>query len=99
MACDKAPSQIYVTNRIRAGTNAAMTELLTNVTDSAALPEEAFEWGSLKWLCNGKICPGAAQTIGICHIRPGQRNPVHYHPNCEEVLYMLSGEGEHSFDG
>jgi quercetin dioxygenase-like cupin family protein len=57
------------------------------------------EWGSLKWLCNDRICPGAAPTVGICHILPGHRNPVHYHPNCEEVPYMLGGEGEHSFDG
>lgn len=76
-----------------------MTELLANSNDAAALPEETFEWGTLKWLCNSKICPGAAQTVGICHILSGQRNPVHFHPNCEEVLYMLAGEGEHSIDG
>jgi quercetin dioxygenase-like cupin family protein len=46
-----------------------------------------------------RLSPGAAQTLGICQILPGQRNPVHYHPNCEEVLYLLSGQGEHSFDG
>jgi len=69
------------------------------VADSDALPAESFEWGTLKWLCNGALSPGAAQTLGICHILPGQRNPVHYHPNCEEVLYLLAGEGQHSFDG
>lgn len=60
---------------------------------------ETFSWGTLKWLCNDQLQPGAAQTVGICHILPGQRNPVHYHPNCEEVLYMLAGSGVHSFDG
>jgi mannose-6-phosphate isomerase-like protein (cupin superfamily) len=63
------------------------------------LSEEVFDWGTLKWLCNDRLSPGAEQTIGICHIRPGCRNPVHYHPNCEEVLYMLAGEGNHSFNG
>jgi quercetin dioxygenase-like cupin family protein len=76
-----------------------MTELLANLTDSASLPDESFEWGTLKWLMNAKISPGAAQTLGICHILPGHRNPAHFHPNCEEVLYMLAGEGEHSFNG
>ena len=69
------------------------------VTDSARLPKETSAWGSLQWLCNAKLSPGAAQTVGLAEILPGQRNPVHYHPNCEEVLYMISGHGQHSFDG
>jgi phosphonatase-like hydrolase len=69
------------------------------VTEAAELPEESFDWGTLRWLCNDKLSPGAAQTIGICHIFPGRRNPLHYHPNCEEVLHMLAGAGTHSLDG
>lgn len=60
---------------------------------------EKFPWGTLQWLCNDKLSPGAAQTVGLCHIQPGQRNPVHFHPNCEEILYMISGHGQHSYDG
>jgi quercetin dioxygenase-like cupin family protein len=69
------------------------------VTSAAELPSETFPWGALQWLCNAELQPGAAQTVGICRIHPGQRNPVHYHPNCEEVLYLLAGSGEHSLDG
>jgi quercetin dioxygenase-like cupin family protein len=69
------------------------------VTDSDAAEVLSFPWGTLRWLCNDQLQPGAEQTVGICHIHPGQRNPVHYHPNCEEVLYMLAGSGDHSFDG
>ena len=76
-----------------------MTDLNHFVTDSDEVPVETFEWGTLNWLCNEKISPGAAQTVGICHISPGQQNPLHYHPNCEEVLYMLAGSGKHSLGG
>lgn len=69
------------------------------VTDSAQLPKEQSAWGSLQWVCNAKLSPGAAQTVGLAEILPGARNPVHFHPNCEEVLYMLSGHGQHTFDG
>ena len=69
---------------------------LSNRADS---PEEVFEWGTLRWLCNAALSPGAEQTLGICQILPGQRNALHYHPNCEEVLYLLAGAGRHSFDG
>lgn len=69
------------------------------VTDAAQLPVEKNSWGTLQWLCNEKLCPGAAQTVGIATILPGQKNPVHFHPNCEEVLHVLSGQGVQSYDG
>jgi mannose-6-phosphate isomerase-like protein (cupin superfamily) len=43
---------------------------------------------------NGKIDPEASQTLGIVQINPGQRNPLHMHPNCEELLYVISGSAE-----
>lgn len=68
------------------------------VSNSSQEPVETFDWGTLQWLCHGRLQRGAEMTCGICHIRPGCRNPRHYHPNCEEVLYMLSGRGQHSFE-
>ena len=69
------------------------------VTDAAQLPVEQSAWGTLQWVCNEKLMPGAAQTVGLATILPGKQNPVHYHPNCEEVLYVISGQGVHSYDG
>ncbi|MCX6926938.1 MAG: hypothetical protein NT154_27580, partial [Verrucomicrobia bacterium] len=28
---------------------------------------------------------------GLATILPGKSNPMHYHPNCGEVLYVISG--------
>ena len=69
------------------------------VTDTAQLPVEQNSWGSLQWVCNEKLMPGSAQTVGLATILPGKKNPVHYHPNCEEVLYVISGQGLQSYDG
>ncbi len=69
------------------------------VTNSANLPVEQNAWGTLQWVCNGKLMPGAEQTLGLATILPGKQNPVHFHPNCEEVLYVISGQGLHSYDG
>jgi len=69
------------------------------VTDVAQLPVEQSAWGTLQWVCNEKLMPGAAQTVGLATILPGKHNPVHFHPNCEEVLYVISGQGLHSYDG
>lgn len=69
------------------------------VSDAARLPVEQSAWGTLQWVCNEKLMPGSAQTVGLATILPGKQNPVHYHPNCEEVLYVISGQGLHSYDG
>jgi quercetin dioxygenase-like cupin family protein len=76
-----------------------MSDLAPLVVNADDIPAEVFAWGTLKWLCNGKLSPGAAQTVGISQILPSQRNPLHYHPNCEETLYVLAGTGRHSFNG
>lgn len=56
------------------------------------------EWGELNWNIAGSIMPGAEMTLGTCFIKPGQRNPLHSHPNCEEFLYVVSGSCEHRLD-
>jgi len=68
------------------------------VTNAKELPVETFDWGTLQWVCSAKLSPGAQQTVGLCRILPGKGNPRHYHPNCEEVLYMISGCGRHSVE-
>ena len=75
------------------------TTWIGKVTDSAQLPVEQSAWGTLQWVCNERLMPGAEQTVGLATILPGKQNPVHYHPNCEEVLYVISGQGLHSYDG
>lgn len=67
--------------------------MLTTHADQA--PVQSFDWGTLQWLANAALLPGAQQTIGICHLFAGKGNPVHYHPNCEEILFVQQGTGKH----
>ena len=57
--------------------------------------ELKFSWGWIRWLMSAKIDPGAEMTFGIVYVKPNQRNPMHVHPNCEEILHVLSGSCEH----
>lgn len=59
---------------------------------------QAFPWGAIRWLCNAQLQPGCEQTLGLVYINPGQNNGTHLHPNCEELLYVISGECQHSLD-
>jgi quercetin dioxygenase-like cupin family protein len=57
------------------------------------------DWGRLTWLASGQLGNSATMTVGQCLIRPGKANPRHSHPNCEEVLYVLTGRISHTVDG
>ncbi len=62
---------------------------LATINSNAA--HEVHSWGSLTWLVNSKMLPGATMTVGMCLIEPGESNPLHYHPNCDEVMVVTSG--------
>lgn len=53
------------------------------------------EWGSLRWLAGQQIGNAQGLTLGHVIIKPGESNPRHCHPNCEEVLYLMSGRLDH----
>lgn len=58
--------------------------------------QEEFEWGQLTWYANRKLGNSEEMTLGRCIIKPGQSNPRHHHPNCEEALQVVQGEIEHT---
>ncbi len=53
-------------------------------------------WGRLTWLASRKIGNSATMTFGRVVIPADQTNPRHRHPNCDEILHLLSGRLEHS---
>lgn len=57
------------------------------------------DWGTLQWLVSGKAGTSESQTVGRVTFKPGKSNPLHYHPNCDEVLCLISGQLEHVLDG
>jgi oxalate decarboxylase/phosphoglucose isomerase-like protein (cupin superfamily) len=62
--------------------------------DPHAIPTQTFEWGSIKWLVSPESEEGAGLTFGEVVLLPGKGHERHNHPESEEVLYVLSGEGE-----
>ena len=62
--------------------------------DRAAMPTHSFDWGAIKWLVSPSTTPGAQLTFGEVLLLPGKGHSRHNHPGAEEILYILSGEGE-----
>ena len=64
--------------------------------DEAANHRIDESWGSLTWLASRALGNAAGLTLGRVVIKKGDHNPRHMHPNCEEALYLLCGELEHT---
>jgi quercetin dioxygenase-like cupin family protein len=69
-----------------------MNDVIREVTEENTVH---LPWGHISWLVGAKQIAGAEQTLGVVTIEPGKRNPLHAHPNCEELLYVMSGECDH----
>ena len=52
-------------------------------------------WGTLVWTASERIGNSTSMSFGRVIIRAGQENPRHRHPNCDEILHVLSGRIEH----
>ena len=49
-------------------------------------------WGEIEWYVSGPLKNSKTITVGMATIRPGLANPLHFHPNSDEVLHVLSGK-------
>ncbi len=66
--------------------------------DVGNIPTHTFEWGQIKWLVTPDATEGANVTLGEVILMPGKGHDRHNHPESEEVLYILSGNGEQMVD-
>lgn len=63
----------------------------------AALVETLeFPWGRIAWIASRPLGNSTSMTFGRSTIFSGRQNPRHRHPNCDEILHLLSGRLEHS---
>lgn len=69
---------------------------MDTVVRSHEVAIEETTWGTLQWLIGSHNGTSENITLGRVTLKPEQSNPPHHHPNCEEVLLVISGEIEHS---
>jgi oxalate decarboxylase/phosphoglucose isomerase-like protein (cupin superfamily) len=53
-----------------------------------------LDWGTLKWMNTPEVTGSAGFSAGIVLLEPGKGHERHTHPDSEEILYFLGGEGE-----
>lgn|SRR5512146_1639657 len=58
----------------------------------------AFDWGRLQWLSEPKVTGADKFVLGVVTIEPGKGHLRHNHPDMEEILYVIEGEGTQMVD-
>lgn len=56
----------------------------------------ATDFGSVQWAVRSGDPDGAETTVGLAVFGAGRSNVEHSHPDCEEIVYILEGEVEHT---
>ena len=54
---------------------------------------QVFDWGTLKWLAEPRVCRAQRFSQGVVMLLPGKGHTRHNHPDVEETLYIVSGRG------
>lgn len=54
----------------------------------------AFDWGVLKWLSTPDVTGVESFSAGAVQLEPGEGHERHSHPESDEILYVVRGEGE-----
>ncbi len=57
-----------------------------------------FDWGKLQWLSEPKVTGADKFALAVVSIEPGKGHLRHNHPDMEEILYVIEGEGTQMVD-
>jgi oxalate decarboxylase/phosphoglucose isomerase-like protein (cupin superfamily) len=52
-----------------------------------------FPWGTLKFLSEPAVTQAERFSFGMVILEPGKGHDRHNHPGCEEIIYVVSGDG------
>jgi oxalate decarboxylase/phosphoglucose isomerase-like protein (cupin superfamily) len=57
-----------------------------------------FDWGTIKFLSEPEVTGVESFSFGMVVLAPGQGHERHNHPGVEEIIFVMSGEGEQMVD-
>jgi len=57
-----------------------------------------FDWGTLKFLSEPLVTGVESFSFGMVILEPGKGHESHNHPGVEEIIFVVSGEGDQMID-
>ena len=71
------------------------TGMITSTEDVDRLE---FDWGKIHFLSEPTLTGAVRFSFGIVELAAGKGHERHSHPGSEEIIYVVSGEGEQMVD-
>jgi quercetin dioxygenase-like cupin family protein len=60
---------------------------------------ETNPWTNNEWLCRPEVVDAEKLLLVRANMDPGHCHPFHYHPNREEIIYVVYGRAEQWVNG
>ncbi len=57
-----------------------------------------FDWGTVKILSEPQVTEAERFSFGMVVLEPGKGHERHNHPGSEEIIFVMSGEGQQMVD-
>jgi oxalate decarboxylase/phosphoglucose isomerase-like protein (cupin superfamily) len=70
----------------------------SKLVDPASLPTWSFDWGVIKPLVAADNTEATEMSMLHVLLLPGKGHDRHNHPESDEILYILAGEGDQMVD-
>lgn len=68
--------------------------MVENFIEPDDVESQLFDWGVLKWMNTPEITGSDRFSAGVVKLEPGKGHERHTHPDSDEILYVIRGEGE-----
>jgi oxalate decarboxylase/phosphoglucose isomerase-like protein (cupin superfamily) len=68
------------------------------ITSAKDVDRLEFDWGKIHFLSEPAVTAAVRFSFGIVELVAGKGHARHNHPGSEEIIYVISGEGEQMVD-
>ena len=68
------------------------------VTTTNDVDQLEFDWGIIHMLSEERVTGGSSFSFGSVKLQAGKGHIRHNHPDADEVIYVVSGEGDQMLD-
>jgi oxalate decarboxylase/phosphoglucose isomerase-like protein (cupin superfamily) len=57
-----------------------------------------FDWGTIHMVCEERVTGAKSISFGTVQLQPGKGHTRHNHPDADEIIFVVSGEGDQMLD-
>lgn len=68
------------------------------ITRKEKVDQLVFDWGKLNFLSDEPTTGASSFSFGVVELAVGQGHTRHNHPGVDEIIYVVSGEGDQMLD-